>query len=82
MRPVNDQPLPELPIGASVILRRVKTHDAAKLRYFAELGFVPGAALRLLNRAPFNGPLRVQNGAHEHVLGAELAEALRVETAA
>jgi DtxR family Mn-dependent transcriptional regulator len=60
----------------------VKTHDAAKLRYFAELGLVPGATLRLLNRAPFNGPLRVQNGKHEYVLGAELAEALRVETAA
>lgn len=79
---VNDRPLPELPIGADVTLRRVKTHDAAKLRYFAELGLVPGATLRLLNRAPFNGPLRVQSGAHEHVLGAELAEALRVETAA
>lgn len=77
--PVNDRPLPEWPIGASVVLRRVKTDDGAKLRYFAELGLVPGVALQVVNRAPFNGPLRVQYGKQEYVLGVELAEALRVE---
>jgi DtxR family Mn-dependent transcriptional regulator len=80
--PVNDRPLLEAPANAPLLLRRVKTDDGAKLRYLAELGLIPGAPLRILHRAPFNGPLRVQNGAQEHVIGTELAEALRVEVAA
>ena len=76
---VNDQPLPETPIGASGVLRRVKTDDGEKLRYLAELGLVPGIRLSIVNRAPFNGPLRIRTNGTEHVIGAELAQALRME---
>jgi DtxR family Mn-dependent transcriptional regulator len=77
--PVNDQPLLEAPVGASAILRRVKTDDSDKLRYLAELGLVPGVPVRVVNRAPFNGPLRLAANGHEHIIGTELAQALRVE---
>jgi DtxR family Mn-dependent transcriptional regulator len=83
---VNDQPLLEAPVGASGVLRRVKTDDSAKLRYLAELGLVPGAAIHIAGRAPFNGPVRLRLGAglhrQEHVLGVEVAQALRVELTA
>lgn len=83
---VNDQPLLEAPVGASGVVRRVKTDDAAKLRYLAELGLVPGAVIHIAGRAPFNGPVRLRLGAglnqHEHVLGVEVAQALRVELTA
>ena len=77
--PVNDQPLIEAPVGASGILRRVKTDDAEKLRYLAQLGLVPGVPLQVVGRAPFNGPLRIKAKGAEHVLGTELAHSLRVE---
>jgi DtxR family Mn-dependent transcriptional regulator len=77
--PVNDQPLIEAPVGASGILRRVKTDDGEKLRYLAQLGLVPGVRLQVVGRAPFNGPLRIKAKGAEHVLGAELAHSLRVE---
>jgi DtxR family Mn-dependent transcriptional regulator len=80
--PVNDQPLSDTPVGASAVLRRVKTDDGEKLRYLAELGLRPGTALRILNRAPFNGPLRLHANGQEHVIGTELAQALRVEVTA
>jgi DtxR family transcriptional regulator, Mn-dependent transcriptional regulator len=76
---VNDQLLIEAPVGAEGVIRRVKTDDGDKLRYLAELGLVPGTRFHLLNRAPFNGPLRLKTGNHEHVLGTELAQVLRVE---
>jgi DtxR family Mn-dependent transcriptional regulator len=83
---VNDQPMLETPVGATGVVRRVKSDDPAKLRYLAELGLVPGAAFHVVNRAPFNGPMRVRLGAGrggqaEHVLGTEIARTLRVELA-
>jgi DtxR family Mn-dependent transcriptional regulator len=82
MAATNDAPLVELAVGAGAVLRRVKTDDGEKLRYLAELGLVPGVALRVLGRAPFNGPLRIHANGHEHVIGTELAKSLRVELAA
>jgi DtxR family Mn-dependent transcriptional regulator len=81
MTPTNDQPLVDVAIGAPAVLRRVKTDDDDKLRYLAELGLIPGVKLKVVNRAPFNGPLRIKANGQEHVLGTELAKVLRVEAA-
>jgi len=83
--PTNDQPLLEAAVGATATVRRVKTDDADKLRYIGELGLVPGTPIHIVNRAPFNGPLRLQIGSgskkNEHIIGAEIAQVLRVEVA-
>jgi DtxR family Mn-dependent transcriptional regulator len=75
----DDSPLIDLAVGSGAVLRRVKTDDGEKLRYLAELGLVPGVPLRVLGRAPFNGPLRIRANDREHVIGTELAKSLRVE---
>lgn len=84
--PVNDQPLLEAPVGASGILRRVKTDEGDRLRYCADLGLVPGAQVQVISRAPFNGPLRLRLGtgreSREHVIGTEIARILRMEITA
>lgn len=84
--PTHDRPLLEAVVGALAIVRRVKTDDADKLRYIGELGLVPGTPIHIVNRAPFNGPLRLQIGAgakkNEHIIGTEIAQVLRVEVAA
>jgi DtxR family Mn-dependent transcriptional regulator len=82
MAATHDAPLLELSVGAGAVLRRVKTDDGEKLRYLAELGLVPGVQLRVLGRAPFNGPLRIRANGNEHVIGTELAKSLRVEMVA
>ena len=81
MPELNDQPLLEVPVGTVGTVSRVKTDDGEKLRYLAKLGLVPGTPVRLVNRAPFNGPLRLKVKDQEHVIGTELAQALRVEVA-
>jgi len=80
--PVNDQPLHDTPVGAAAVLRRVKTDDSDKLRYLEQMGLVPGVPMRVLHRAPFNGPLRLHANGQEVVIGTELARALRVEVTA
>lgn len=78
MPELNDKPLTVVAPGARGEISRVKTHDPAKLKYLAEIGLVPGAAFELVNRAPFNGPLRLRIDQHEQVIGVELAAALWV----
>jgi DtxR family Mn-dependent transcriptional regulator len=76
---VKDIPLLEVPSGSDCVISRVRTHDEDKLRYFAELGLVPGVPFHLFSCAPFKGPLRLQIKPHDHLIGHELAGALWVE---
>ena len=69
----------ELEAGARAVLRRVPDEDAAALRYLAELELKPGVALEVLERTPFNGPLRLRIGEREQIVGAELSRTLEVE---
>lgn len=66
-------PLSEVPVGESVELRRVETGQADRLRYFAEHGLVPGAAVLVTSRHPFGGPVTLRTANGEQLLGAELA---------
>jgi DtxR family Mn-dependent transcriptional regulator len=61
---------------------RVSDADPEMLRYLTERGITPGARLEVIERQPFDGPLSVRVGKHVHVLGAALARAIRVQTAA
>lgn len=71
--------LDELEIGRSGILRRVSDEDPAALRYLAGLGLLPGVEVEVLDRAPFNGPLRLRVGNDEQFIGRELSRFVRVE---
>lgn len=61
-----------------LIVSRVHSHDTDVLKYLADLGLTPGTPIRLVSRAPFNGPLRLEINRYEQVIGAELAGVLRV----
>jgi DtxR family Mn-dependent transcriptional regulator len=79
MTEVEDIPLTVVPAGTTGKISRVKTREPEKLKYLAEIGLVPGTSFELVNRAPFNGPLRLRiDDRNEPVIGAELAAALWV----
>jgi DtxR family Mn-dependent transcriptional regulator len=66
-------PLSEVPVGEVVEIRRVETGQADRLRYFAELGLVPGAEVVVAERQPFGGPVTLRIAGRDQLLGAELA---------
>jgi DtxR family Mn-dependent transcriptional regulator len=66
-------PLSDLEVGEEAEIRRVTTGHADRLRYMSATGLVPGAHVTVLARQPFQGPLTVRLGAHEQVVGHELA---------
>ena len=78
--------LPSLEPGQSGVLRRVGVRDARVLRYLSRLDLEPGQIVRLVEVAPFNGPVTMEvvnglNGSQRSVtqiLGHELAQQLFV----
>lgn len=76
------QPLSELEPGQDAVVRRVSDEDSDRLRYLALLGLFPGTRVRLRERAPYGGPLRVEvrgsAGTSEHTLGPDLAAEILV----
>ena len=69
--------------GERVRVRQVMDDDAERLRYLAELGIRPGAIIRILDRAPFDGPITLwvdQGGAGvTRAIGPALASQVFVE---
>jgi len=71
--------LAELEIGIAARMVRVSDKNPGLLRYLAEIDLTPGATVRVLARAPFDGPLTLQVGDAEPVVGQGLAEQVLVE---
>ncbi|HFQ93732.1 MAG TPA: metal-dependent transcriptional regulator, partial [Anaerolineae bacterium] len=67
-----------LTVGHKGTVSRVRTNEPERLKYFAELGLVPGAEFEIVGRAPFNGPMRLRVGRDDVVLGVELTKSLWV----
>ena len=78
---VVDYPLTEAEIGANFRVSRCNTHDEAKLKYLDSLGIHPGVTLKLLDRAPFHGPVSCEVEGEATFLGDEVAQIVRVCTA-
>ena len=58
---------------------RISDSDPAMLRYLAERGIAPGDPFEVVEKQPFGGPLFVASATPVHVLGGQLADAMRVE---
>jgi DtxR family Mn-dependent transcriptional regulator len=70
--------LSALVVGAMAMVERVGDQEPAKLRYLASLGLVPGTPVVMLERAPFDGPLRLRVGEAERTIDHELARSIFV----
>lgn len=64
------------PPSVSAMLRfgvdRVSDEDSAALQYLVGLEIWPGVGLRVLEREPFGGPLRVETGGQRRAMGTSL----------
>ena len=75
-------PLTDVEVGGRAALRQVGDDDAERLRYLKSIGLVPLAALEVIDRQPFGGPITVRVGetdTKDRVIGPELAACLYVE---
>jgi len=70
--------LASLEKGDRGVFVRVSDSDPEMLRYLAENGITPGKRFEVVERMPFDGPLRTRIGSKVHSLGGRLARAMRV----
>ncbi len=82
MPEVRDYPLNTAEQDSDLVISRANSHDEEKLKYLDQLGAKPGVKIHLIERAPFNGPIRLRVGSDEtsptHFIGHELGGLLRV----
>jgi len=72
--------LSELIEGQRACIRQVSDRDPELLRYLDRCGLILGAEVRVAEKAPFRGPMRLdiaQGG--EHHIGLDVAEAIYVD---
>lgn len=81
MPQLGDRPLKVVPAGSKGTITRIRERQPEKLQYLASIGILPGTTFELLNRAPFDGPLRLKLDRYEQVIGNELAAAIWVVAA-
>jgi DtxR family transcriptional regulator, Mn-dependent transcriptional regulator len=77
----DDPPLKGLDVvevGARVMVDRVSDRDPEQLRYLAEIGIIPGRAVQVLSRAPFDGPIELRIGRSTKSIGPALARQILV----
>jgi DtxR family Mn-dependent transcriptional regulator len=72
------RPLDEVAEGSTAEIVRVADEDPGLLRYLAERALVPGAAVRVVQRAPFGGPITLDVGGVAQQIGPALAGRLLV----
>jgi len=70
--------LADVEVGERATVLRVSGGDPEFLRYLTRLGIRIGSKTRLLDRAPFDGPLTVRVGRRRVLLGRQAAARILV----
>jgi DtxR family Mn-dependent transcriptional regulator len=80
MPPAKTRPLTALEPGEEATVQGVPDGDGSLLRYLATLALVPGERVRLVQAAPFGGPLTLRVDGREAAISRELGARIRVST--
>ncbi|MBN1279201.1 MAG: metal-dependent transcriptional regulator [Chlorobiaceae bacterium] len=64
--------------GAVLTIVALQTTDPELLKYISDMGLIPGAQCQMIDKAPFNGPLRIS--VHERIIPLSVTMASQIET--
>jgi len=71
--------LTEVNENSEVMIRRLGDSDPKLLDYLEKSGLIPGVFLKVIEIAPFNGPITITLNGKEKIIGNEVAKNLFVE---
>jgi DtxR family Mn-dependent transcriptional regulator len=72
-------PLLELVVGEHGIVAKITEERYDLLNYLDKLGIAPKAAIEILEKAPFNGPITVKVGSTSHAISYAIASIIQVK---
>lgn len=75
------RPLAELKAGYKATITRITDQRSDVLRYFSEHNLIPGATVTIVDRAPFNGPLTLEQRGRRIAIAFELAQGIQARPA-
>lgn len=75
---LNDSQMSDMQVGQRAVISRVSDENPEMLRYLSQLGMVPEAAIELLKKEPFKGPMCFRVGRKHQSVGHELARTIYV----
>ncbi len=73
------QPLLNLPVGATATIREVRTEGSAHLNRWKELGLVPGARCKMVERRELEDVMRLEVEGSEVLTGSEGIAGVQIE---
>ncbi|MCG8374173.1 MAG: metal-dependent transcriptional regulator [Balneolales bacterium] len=73
-------PLTEAEVNQSYIIGRVRDQDPELLRYLEKNGVIPGVKIKVLDKAPFNGPIHLFIEEEQKTIGFSIAEQIYLVT--
>ena len=73
MLEVTAVPLPDVSVGDTVRISRVDSSSSERLRWLGDAGLVPGVAVTVLEVQPFSGPITLDLGSSQRIVGHDLA---------
>jgi len=68
----------DLEAGQRAVVALSSSVSPAMVAFLADMGFVPGAEVEVIDKQPFGGPLAVRVGDAEHTLGERAGRQVRV----
>lgn len=74
------RPLGEMRAGEGGRIVRISEERSDLLEYLGELGLVPGAEVKILKKAPMDGPITVEAGSASHALSRDMAFMIHIGT--
>jgi DtxR family Mn-dependent transcriptional regulator len=80
VRQIPAVPLIEIDLEQEVEILRIDRPEVALCMYLADRELRPGVKLKIIERAPYNGPLTIRVGEQEIALGREIAARIFVTT--
>ena len=76
---ISSHPLSKVEVGTSVVIQRVSDDNPDMLNYLEKMDLLPGATLKVVEKKPFDGPIKVRIRDVEHLLGYRIANRIFVD---
>ncbi len=80
MPPSNLQSLVVLELNKLAVIKRLSDDDHEMVAYFEQMGLVPNVKIKVLDRAPFNGPVTVEFNNSRQIIGNDIAKNIFADT--
>ena len=75
----NSIQLVEAELNRDYKIKRISDVNFDMVDYFEKMGILPGVLIKVLTRAPFNGPMTIIYNDHEEIIGHEVGSSIFVE---